>query len=67
MRKIILVLLAFSLVLCTETSHAQKSREFYQITVYHFNTADQEKAIDSYLKNAYMPALHRRGIKNGRL
>jgi hypothetical protein len=43
---------------------AQKSREFYQITVYHFTSAEQENAIDGYLKNALVPALHRRGIKS---
>jgi hypothetical protein len=43
--------------------NAQKSKEFYQITVYHFATSDQENAIDAYLKNALVPALHRRGIK----
>jgi len=43
---------------------AQKGREFYQITLYHFANAEQEKVIDQYLKDAYVPALHRRGIKN---
>lgn len=36
-----------------------ESREFYQLTVYHFKTAAQEQTIDSYLKNALLPALHK--------
>ena len=34
-------------------------REFYQLTVYHFNNEVQEKVIDNYLQNALIPALHR--------
>lgn len=35
------------------------AREFYQLTVYHFNNETQEKLLDNYLKNALIPALHR--------
>jgi hypothetical protein len=36
-----------------------KAREYYQITVYHFATAEQERLLDGYLKDNYLPALHR--------
>jgi len=39
-------------------------REFYQLTVYHFAKDSQEKAIDNYLQNALLPALHKINIKN---
>jgi hypothetical protein len=39
-------------------------REFYKLTVYHFKDASQEKAIDYYLQNALLPALHKINIKN---
>ncbi len=39
-------------------------REFYQLTVYHFNTNEQEKIIDNYLKKALLPALHKMEFKN---
>jgi hypothetical protein len=39
-------------------------REFYQLTVYHFSDASQEKIIDNYLQNALLPALHKINIKN---
>ena len=38
------------------------AREFYQITVYHFTSAAQEKVLDDYFQNALLPALHRNGI-----
>jgi hypothetical protein len=39
-------------------------RDFYQLTVYHFNGAAQEKTLDNYLQNALLPALHKLNIKN---
>ncbi len=42
----------------------ETKREFYQLTVYHFITASQEKMIDNYLQNALVPALHKISIKN---
>jgi len=43
---------------------AKKTGEFYQITVYHFATAEQQNAIEQYLKAAYLPALHRLQIQH---
>ncbi len=40
------------------------ARDYYQIKVYTIKNADQESRIDNYLKNAYLPALHRAGIKS---
>lgn len=40
-----------------------KSRSWYQLTVYHFKTAEQEEMLDMYLQNALLPALHRQKIK----
>jgi hypothetical protein len=37
-------------------------QEYYQIKIYQFKTSDQEKRIDQFLQNAYLPALHRAGI-----
>lgn len=43
--------------------HAQKGkRSFYEIKVYHFKEARQEKLIDAYLEKALLPGLHRAGI-----
>ena len=40
------------------------AKEFYQITVYHFSTAQQEQVLDNYFQNALLPALHRHGFSN---
>ncbi|MGB4398832.1 MAG: NIPSNAP family protein [Daejeonella sp.] len=41
-----------------------KKTPFYEIKVYHFENAGQEELIDNYLKNALLPAMNRKGIKN---
>lgn len=33
--------------------------DFYQLTVYHYNSAQQEQILDDYLQHALLPALHR--------
>jgi hypothetical protein len=38
--------------------------EYYEIRVYHFTKAEQEASIDNYLKDAYLPALHKAGFKH---
>jgi hypothetical protein len=54
------ILLGAILILQLSWSMDKKpSREFYQLTVYHFATAEQEKVLDNYLQNALLPALHR--------
>ena len=40
-----------------------KGRQFYQIKIYHLKTQEQETLVDNYLEKAYLPALHRAGIK----
>lgn len=40
------------------------AREYYQLTVYRYVNETQEKILDNYIKNALLPALHRRKIKN---
>lgn len=38
-------------------------REFYELTLYHFSSVDQERVIDNYLEKALLPALHKMNIK----
>jgi hypothetical protein len=37
--------------------------DFYQIQVFRLNGKVQEAGVDNFLKNAYLPALHKAGIK----
>lgn len=38
------------------------SRDFYQVQVFRLSGKVQEEKVDNFLKNAYLPALHRAGI-----
>ena len=38
--------------------------EYYQLTIYHCKTADQLEITNAYLKNTYLPALHKSGLIN---
>ncbi len=53
------------LVICacafTSATLAPK-REYYEIKAYHVETRQQEERVDRFLKDAYLPALHRAGI-----
>lgn len=44
-------------------SSTLSARDYYQIKVYNIKDSDQEVSVDNYLKNAYLPAMHRAGIK----
>lgn len=52
---LIAILLAFSLNLA--------ARDYYQLKIYNLKDHAQEIRVENYLKNAYLPALHRAGIK----
>jgi hypothetical protein len=41
-----------------------KKRSFYELKVYHLKDKTQESVVDHYLKNAFLPALQRKGIKS---
>ena len=36
---------------------------YYELKIYHFKTDLQEKSLDKFLEQAYLPALHKAGIK----
>jgi hypothetical protein len=58
--------LALALLLALSIStlaHAAK-RSFYEIKIYTASSPEQEQMIDTYLKDAYLPAMHRQGIKS---
>lgn len=47
----------------TDLFGQSKKRSFYQLTIYHLQNKEQETVVDEYLKNAFVPAMHRQGIK----
>jgi len=63
MRKSIVLFLTLFLSLnCLNAMKATAGRSFYQIKVYHLKNEAQEKTVEDFLKQAYLPALHRAGI-----
>lgn len=67
------VIIVSLLILCgcetkKQTANEQveiiKSREFYQLKTYYFDTNEQESITDDYFRNSLIPALHRQNIKN---
>ena len=56
-------LLFIALVFTTIKNGAQ-NRDIYQIKTYLMNTANQMEVTETYLKDAYLPALKRTGIKH---
>ena len=52
----------FFLFLTSAVYAKTAKKDFYQITIYHLKSNEQVAAVDRYLKDAYLPALHRAGI-----
>lgn len=45
--------------------NAQKGKQmYYELKIYRYASPSQGEVIDNYLKNAFIPALHRTGINN---
>jgi hypothetical protein len=55
----LLLLLIFSLKSCSE---APSKLQHFELKVYHISDETQEQRVDNYLKDVYLPALHRAGI-----
>lgn len=56
------IFLTFLFIVLAQLSMAAE-RDFYQIQMYRLSDKAQEVRMDKYLKIAYLPALHRAGIK----
>ncbi len=53
----------FFVFILTFSFSTLSARDYYQITVYNVKNQAQGAAVENYLKDAYLPALHRAGIK----
>lgn len=45
-----------------DANSQSKGRDIYELKIYHIEDSGQEKQIDEFLSNAYLPALKRAGI-----
>jgi hypothetical protein len=65
MKKSLFAIAAFLCLVLSGSAYADNFKGYYyQIKIYHLKDKTQENRVDSYLKTAYLPALHRAGIKN---
>jgi hypothetical protein len=53
-----------ALLLCVCVKANAAGKYYYQLKIYYLKTQAQEDRLDQYLQNAYIPALHRMGVKN---
>ncbi len=56
------LLILFISVFAFSYATAAPKQEYYEIKVYHITSKEQEARVDKFLKDAYLPALHRAGI-----
>ncbi len=61
--KSLLLKTIFLFVICVNAFAKPSKREFYEIKIYTLKTKDQAARVENYLKDAYIPAMHRLGIK----
>ncbi len=61
-QKLTSIIILFLLII--SFSNQAYSRDFYQIKIYTLENEHQGMRMDNFLKNAYIPALHRAGISN---
>jgi hypothetical protein len=50
-------------IFTTKTASAKDKKDFYEIKIYQLRSDSQIARIDSFLKDAYLPALHKAGIE----
>jgi len=55
-------LLLLAGVLLTTSATRAAGRELYELKVYHLHDTQQQQQVEAFLKDAYLPALHRLGI-----
>ena len=58
------VILFFVSTFAQQVFSQSKRSTFYEIKIYYLKNQEQEELVDNYLKNAYLPALNRNGVKN---
>lgn len=63
MKNMVLFSAVVVLLLNSGFSSAAKG-DFYQIKVYHLSSSEQQHTVEEYLEKAYLPAMHRAGLKH---
>src|SRR5271170_6653092 len=61
--RFICLCLSIILIAALKATAIAPARDYYQLKIYHYKTQGQETRLDQYLQQAYVPAIHRAGIK----
>ena len=56
------LLLFFVMLSINSYSAVPAKQQYFEIKIYHIGDKSQEAMVDAYLKDAYIPALHRAGV-----
>lgn len=59
----LLILLAASTAAIKVYAQKSPAKQFYELVIYHIKDKAQESRVDQYLSDAFVPAVHRYGIK----
>ena len=59
-----LLLIALTLTVSFVFGQSKKVKNFYELKVYEYKTKQQEAVIDQFLSEAYIPFMHKKGIKH---
>lgn len=62
--KTAITLATFIFIIGLNMVSAKPKREFYEIKIYAVKNSEQATKVENYLKDAYIPAMHRLGIKS---
>ena len=60
----VLISLTFIITSSFRMPDKTPASDYYQLTIYHCKSAEQIMLINDYLKNIYVPALHKNGLTN---
>lgn len=63
MTRLFSLFIMFSFFQFANANAPAASRDYFEMRVYHFANHEQETIIDEFLKNAFLPALHRNNRK----
>jgi len=61
---VLVALFVFATCLFSGLCVQAASQYYYQLKIYHYKSKAQEDRLDAYLQNAYLPAMHKAGIKD---
>ncbi|MBO9660942.1 MAG: hypothetical protein J7527_19120, partial [Chitinophagaceae bacterium] len=65
MRHFTRLCLFFLLLLASSATFAKApARSYYQLKIYQLQSTAQQQRVERFLESAYVPALHRAGIKS---